>query len=404
MKRKHYLLPIIIALSLVLTPSNMVSALRDRTYVVDFTVPKISYDDNLDLAFAAAKFTGDYQIEDGEITHSGKKLTNVIRLEGFFLPNVIEKTNEANSSDNFEVPLSDEFWNSQEAQTILSYFDEKGSPLQNYTKVKFNFGIPEDKTYVVDLSEETMRILEIAGASMLATVERDDCTFEDIVTDNFYQSFSLKKDGKDLYDANLSFISTFNTKEGVTDEDNILVQNSDKILLEAVRPDSALITFKEILEMYQTGEDLFKGYEKVLIKFKHNYTYEITSGKDQSFPKSNIKEYAYTIDGDYYLLDHIELDNTILEENKDYTAQEGSTIITFTEEGIKKLNALNIGSHAILTYYTNGEIVSNTIALQDEAVIPEVPNTLDSITTYILIAGVAMLGITTAVATKIKRS
>ena len=58
-------------------------------------------------------------------------------------------------------------------------------------------------------------------------------------------------------------------------------------------------------------------------------------------------------------------DEKTLVKDVDYTASEGSTIINFTESGIKKLNTLKVGTHKLVATYTNGKTVEYSIKIND---------------------------------------
>lgn len=97
-----------------------------------------------------------------------------------------------------------------------------------------------------------------------------------------------------------------------------------------------------------------------------NYDYIFIKGDNQKFMINDIKEYTFTIDGDYSLFDSLKIGGLDLINNEDYIVTEGSTIITFTENGLAKLNTLSKGEYEIIVIYSNDKKVKGKLIIDQE--------------------------------------
>lgn len=113
------------------------------------------------------------------------------------------------------------------------------------------------------------------------------------------------------------------------------------------------------------------------------YTYEIISGKVQTFTKGKIKKYTFEIDGNYLLFNKLEIGELTLEKDVDYKITRGSTIVTFTQDGIDKLNTLDIGTYEVKAKYTNTAEAVGSLIIEKEIINPK---TLDNIYLYMILS------------------
>ena len=121
-----------------------------------------------------------------------------------------------------------------------------------------------------------------------------------------------------------------------------------------------------------------------------DYSYEFKKGNNQKLIINNINSYTFTIDGDYSLFENVKIGNLDLIKDEDYEVTEGSTVITFTDKGIAKLNNLSKGEYEILVKYTNSKEVKGKVILNSEI---ENPKTGDNYTTYIITGILSLIGL-----------
>lgn len=136
------------------------------------------------------------------------------------------------------------------------------------------------------------------------------------------------------------------------------------------------------------------------------YEYEFIKGDNQTLTINDINEFTFTIDGDYSLFENLKIDDLELIKDEDYKVTEGSTIITFTQKGIAKLNTLKLGTHNIEVSYSNGKIVTSELTIKDvETDEPTSnPQTNDNIITYVCILFISLVGLLTIVIKKKQRN
>lgn len=126
------------------------------------------------------------------------------------------------------------------------------------------------------------------------------------------------------------------------------------------------------------------------IEMPDNYGYKFIKGDNQKFLEGKVKDYTFTIDGNYSLFESLQIGDLDLTKNEDYTVTEGSTIITFTENGLKKLNSLLKGEYLVHVKYSNNKEVKGKLIITDNL---DNPKTLDNITNYFVIGGISLVGI-----------
>lgn len=123
------------------------------------------------------------------------------------------------------------------------------------------------------------------------------------------------------------------------------------------------------------------------------YSYEILEGDNQKFVEGKVDKYILRINGDYSLFDSIEIGDLELLEETDFIVTEGSTIITFTESGIKKLNKLTPKSYTVSINYKNSKkAVGNLLIKKDVKDTPN-PKTSDNIISTIIIGFISLIGL-----------
>lgn len=103
-------------------------------------------------------------------------------------------------------------------------------------------------------------------------------------------------------------------------------------------------------------------FEEVTIE---NYTYKFISGDNQELTMSKIDKFTFRIDGDYSLFEELKVGNFALVKDIDYTVTEGSTIITFTETGLTKLNTLVAGIYDVTVKYTDNTVTGKLIVKEE---------------------------------------
>ena len=135
-----------------------------------------------------------------------------------------------------------------------------------------------------------------------------------------------------------------------------------------------------------------------------DYTYEFKFGDRQEFVEQEVEEYVVSIDGDNKLFTELIISDLKLIQNIDYTITRGSTIVTFLEEGIKKLNTLPVGTYEVIAKYSDisREAIGTIIILEQEKKeennktnenIINNPNTGDEIIISIISASISVVAI-----------
>ena len=132
------------------------------------------------------------------------------------------------------------------------------------------------------------------------------------------------------------------------------------------------------------------GNKELLID-KDTYTYKIIN-MNEEINKNDANNFIVKIDGNFMLLNEVFINDVKFNKNEDYKVTEGSTVITFTQSGLNKLNDLNTGMYTMKATYTNGEEV-----LGDFKVVPKIvnPKTGDNLFIYILLSFISFLSMIT---------
>lgn len=164
------------------------------------------------------------------------------------------------------------------------------------------------------------------------------------------------------------------TCEGITIDDDLMVVNSQYI--------------KETTNtLLVTDVDTDDGF--VTIK-KSNYNYEFIDGNNQKYTSANFKKYSIIINGDYALFESLKIGNLDLIKDEDYMVTEGSTVITFTDKGINKLNTLSKGNYEIIVKYSNTKEVKGNLIITDDI---GNPKTGDNFVLYLIIGSISLISL-----------
>lgn len=128
------------------------------------------------------------------------------------------------------------------------------------------------------------------------------------------------------------------------------------------------------------------------VTIKEKYTYEYIRGTGLKFVQNKTDKYELVIDGDYSLFDKLTIETLDLVKDIDYTVKEGSTIVTFTESGLNKINKLTPGKYNVSANYTNGKVAeTDLIVLENNN--SENPNTNDNVRLYMICIVISLIGI-----------
>lgn len=134
------------------------------------------------------------------------------------------------------------------------------------------------------------------------------------------------------------------------------------------------------------------GDADAAVEEPEEYTYEVLEGENPTYTideKDNTKEVSIRINGDYSLLDQVIINGDVLERDKDYTAREGSTIITLTDEYLSSLDA---GDYQIEVSFTNQEVVTTSLRVEEKQENTSNPATFDGISTSIILFTISLFG------------
>lgn len=195
-----------------------------------------------------------------------------------------------------------------------------------------------------------------------------------------------------------AYTVTFETNGGST-LDSKLVEINDK-LVKPTNPTKDGYVFDgwyidDLLnESYNFDTPITKDIILYAKWIEKTYNYIFIDGDNQGFNVGNIESYILKIDGNYLLFDSLKIGNLDLIKDEDYTISEGSTIITFTENGITKLNSLSKGEYEVIVKYSNdkevkGKLIMNSIELPKPDI--ENPKTGDSIILYLIICILSLI-------------
>lgn len=183
-------------------------------------------------------------------------------------------------------------------------------------------------------------------------------------------------------------------KNGGTGEMNDITNLNGSYTLpknEFLAPDGKIFKGWSLSENGEIITEINVNEDKIVYAiWQDEYEYKFVDGDNQQLIIDEINGYTFTIDGDYSLFESIKIANLDLIKDEDYTVREGSTIITFTSNGIKKLNTLSKGNYDVKVTYSNGKEVTGKIAIYTSELNPK---TGDNILIYISIAIISIIGI-----------
>lgn len=116
--------------------------------------------------------------------------------------------------------------------------------------------------------------------------------------------------------------------------------------------------------------------------------YEFISGANQTYVINKSKEATFKINADYYLFKGKIYVDDILLESKDYTSEEGSTVIKLKKEFV---DSLSIGKHTLkVSFSDSGEATTNFII---DKLKEDNPNTRDDIILYLIIGCISLISL-----------
>lgn len=144
-------------------------------------------------------------------------------------------------------------------------------------------------------------------------------------------------------------------------------------------------TDKELTHRYDF-ETLVYGDVKLYAKWTKIYTYKFLSGDNQEF-NGDIKQFKFTVDGDFNKFSSVVIGGIEFIRDVDYKAESGSTIITFLNKGLEKLNKLARGKHEIKVIYLNENIAIGNVYLKDSIN----PDTGDNIMSSIIVGIISFI-------------
>lgn len=119
--------------------------------------------------------------------------------------------------------------------------------------------------------------------------------------------------------------------------------------------------------------------------------YEFSDGCNIDYIIGKNNHYSIRIDKDFSLFNNLEISSLDLVNGIDYIVTEGSTIISFTESGINKLNSLALGNYSIIAKYNDGSQISGILKISNINI--DNPKTLDCIYNYVGLCLLSMFGI-----------
>ena len=155
------------------------------------------------------------------------------------------------------------------------------------------------------------------------------------------------------------------------------------------------------------NETRFDYYTRCTYEFTFKYaneekeipkeiTYKFLEGENQKYIINESTNARFRIDADYSLFQNggkVYIDDILVDTNN-YTSESGSTIITFKKDYVNKLN---VGEHKLKVLFNNGGVAESKFTISEEKnEVKETiknPQTVDSITTYIILSIISMVGI-----------
>lgn len=127
---------------------------------------------------------------------------------------------------------------------------------------------------------------------------------------------------------------------------------------------------------------------QLVAEWEYDYSYEFIEGDVQVFTENQVYKYVLKIDGDDLLFDDLIIESLELEKDVDYKVTKGSTVITFTDAGLTKLNSLLVGEYEVEIIYKNSKSVIGKIIIEKN----NNPNTIDTLYQTIILFIISVLG------------
>ena len=128
--------------------------------------------------------------------------------------------------------------------------------------------------------------------------------------------------------------------------------------------------------------------------------YKFLEGENQKYIINESNNARFRIDADYSLFQNggkVYIDDILVDTNN-YTSESGSTIITFKKDYVSKLS---VGEHKLKVLFNNGGVAESKFTISERKnELKETiknPQTGDSITTYIILSIISVVGIVVAI-------
>ena len=128
--------------------------------------------------------------------------------------------------------------------------------------------------------------------------------------------------------------------------------------------------------------------------------YKFLEGENQNYIINQNDNARFRIDADYSLFQNggkVFIDNILVDVNN-YTSESGSTIITFKKDYVSKLS---VGEHTLKVLFNDGGVAESKFTISkvknEVKEIIKNPQTGDSITTYIILSIISVVGIVVAI-------
>ena len=129
-------------------------------------------------------------------------------------------------------------------------------------------------------------------------------------------------------------------------------------------------------------------------------TYKFLEGENQKYIINESNNARFRIDADYSLFQNggkVYIDDILVDTNN-YTSESGSTIITLKKDYVSKLS---VGEHKLKVLFNNGGVAESKFTISERKnELKETiknPQTGDSITTYIILSIISVVGIVLAI-------
>jgi len=317
-------------------------------------------------------------------------------MDGGLYVNVEEPTNE-NISTYYDIL----YYKNVESTTLdpnETYYTYEG--VNTVKKVEtpvaseiINYYVEYEMPTSEEMEEEYVSVYQTLDEAVIKRIKKDydyiDVTIEAgkpylvLYNENEEHVDVYSTDGEKLLDnvKGFTYLSNelniiFEDANNDGDIDKSIVYNSDnKKIFE-------LAQIPYLHELYNEDNYTLLSSELGLHELKE---YKILEGNKQNY-KDKEKDLTFRFSGEFALLDKVYLNNEEL-DSENYTAEEGSTIITLKKE---YLNTLKDGSYKLKVTYNDGGESTATFTIGE---LPKVPETFDGISMYLVLGSLSLIGL-----------